>query len=313
MLKCPNCGNGEIIKLVEGIWQCPKCKKIIKEKKEEKIIIEDELVFIQGDVFMKTSGLNKKYEICEKGIRIHKTPKNSIASLICHSTFLPSSKYIRLSWFKGASNSHSGMIKITEPAELDNLIKILEIINKDFDENFNKVTKNENIQISNGDIGDIIEFKFKDNKCPKCSLKMKKSRNARYYSCESCGEIVILEDGQAIFDFPTNKLPLTYSNNFPINYYLPERGVTFKWLMGEWKAVVIIYDNANPDKNFLRFYWWTRNLQEYIKSEFSGGGPSRSLLGWVVKKGLGMTNIYDKNLIVPLIQALKMEKEELNW
>lgn len=310
MLKCPNCGNGEIIKLVEGIWQCPKCKKIIKEKKEEKVVIEDEPVLIQGDIFMKTSGLNKKYEICEKGIVIHKTPKNSIASLICHSTYLPSSKYIRISWFKGLSNSHSGMIKITEPAELANVIKILEIINKDFDENFNKITKKEEIKISDGE---IIEFKFKDNKCPKCSLKMKKSRNARYYSCESCGEIVILEDGRPIFDFPSDKLPLNYSKNFPINYYIPERGVTFKWLMGEWKAVIIIYNKANPDKKFLRFYWWTRNLQDYIKSEFSSGGSSRSLLGWVARKGVGMTNIYDKDLIVPLIQALKMEKEELNW
>ena len=310
MIECPSCGKVETIKLVEGIWQCPKCKKIIKEKKEEKIIVEDEHIFISGETFMKTSGLNKKYEICEKGVYIDKTPKNAIASLICHSTYLPSSKYIRISWFKGLSNSHSGMIKITEPAELANVIKILEIINKDFDENFNKITKKEEIQISDGE---IIEFKFKDNKCPKCSLKMKKSRNARYYSCESCGEIVILEDGRPIFDFPTDKLPLNYSNNFPINYYIPERGVTFKWLMGEWKAVIIIYNKTNPDKKFLRFYWWTRNLQDYIKSEFSSGGSSRSLLGWVARKGVGMTNIYDKDLIVPLIQALKMEKEELNW
>jgi len=202
------------------------------------------------------------------------------------------------------------MIKITESAELTNLVKILEKIDRDFDDDFNKITKTEDVQISDDE---IIEFKFKDNKCPKCGLKMKKSRNARYYTCESCGEIVILEDGRPIFDFPTEKLPLTYSSNFPINYYIPERGVTFKWLMGEWKAVVIIFNKTNPDKRFLRFYWWTRNLQDYIKSDYSGGGPSTSLLGWVSRKGVGMTNIYDKSLIEPLIQALKMEKKELNW
>ena len=83
MIECPSCGKVESIKLVEGIWQCPKCKKIIKKKQEEKIIVEDEPIFISGETFMKTSGLNKKYEICEKGIRIYQTPKNVLHQFYC--------------------------------------------------------------------------------------------------------------------------------------------------------------------------------------------------------------------------------------
>ena len=144
-------------------------------------------------------------------------------------------------------------------------------------------------------------------------MKMKKSKNNRFYDCQVCGEIVVLEDGRPIFDVPTDKLPLSYSSNFPINYYIPEKGITFKWLMGEWKSIVIIYDQSNPDRKFLRFYWWTRNLQDYISSEYSMGDSAAVSFKWSARKGVGTTNIYDKNLIAPLIKALKSEKKELSW
>ena len=92
--------------------------------------------------------------------------------------------------------------------------------------------------------------------------------------------MVVLEDGNPIFDIPTELLPLDYSGNFPVNYYLPEIGITYKWLMAEWKAIVIIYAKENPDKRWLRFYWWVRNLQDYISSDYIMSGNTAASLAW---------------------------------
>ena len=53
--------------LVAGIFQCPQCKKIIKQKDKEKeaILIKgiEQGVFEEGDYFHKNASLNKQYEI----------------------------------------------------------------------------------------------------------------------------------------------------------------------------------------------------------------------------------------------------------
>ncbi|MBA7553017.1 hypothetical protein ES705_45599 [subsurface metagenome] len=55
--------------LVAGIFQCPQCKKIVKEKDkesaQEKSTIE-EGEFNEGEYYHKNLSLNKQYEICEK-------------------------------------------------------------------------------------------------------------------------------------------------------------------------------------------------------------------------------------------------------
>ena len=74
--------------LVEGIYQCPQCKKITKlkdketEAKEKKII--EEGAFQDGEFFHKNVSLNKQYEICEKGITIDKTQRLLICQRIAH-------------------------------------------------------------------------------------------------------------------------------------------------------------------------------------------------------------------------------------
>ncbi len=316
MAKCPSC-DVELIPLVAGINQCPQCKKIIKGKTEKKAKIETDLSeFKSGEWFMNNTAVNKKWEICEKGLIIDKTSKSLLAGLICHTPIMPNSKYIRLSWFKNSTNLHAGMQKISNSAELDNIIKVLIKIDDNFDDNFDKISKkSKKVQEKEIDEEDIFKeyFNLKDKICPKCKTKMKKSKNKKYFSCESCGEIVVLEDGMPIFDLPTEKLPLSFSGNFPVNYYLPEIGITYKWLMAEWKAAVIIYAKENPDKRWLRFYWWIRKLQDYISSDYVMGGSSPSSLAWTARKGAGSTNIYDKALIKPLIETLKILKKELKW
>jgi len=166
-MKCPNCGNSELKTLVEGIWQCPKCNKIIKNKIESNEEEPGESTFESGDFFIRNTGLNKKYEICEKGIIISKTPKFMIAALICHSPSFPNSKYIRISWFKNSIYLHAGMIKITESSELNNLIKCLEKIDNDFDQDFNFNTAENDTELDFEEQEDL--FKLDGTKCPKCS------------------------------------------------------------------------------------------------------------------------------------------------
>ena len=80
--------------------------------------------------------------------------------------------------------------------------------------------------------------------------------------------------------------------------------------MGEWKAIVIIYAKENPEKRWLRFYWWRRDLQEYIKSEYTFGmGQS---LKWEPRKGTLSPNMYEKKLIKPTIAAIKKMKDLLS-
>ena len=122
--------------LISGIFQCPQCKKIIKQKdkvaetKEKKEI--EEGVFQEGEYFHKNASLNKQYEICEKGITINKTKNRLFAALICHSAYLKEEKYVRLSWWK--NYQHAGMFKIHDKNVLNNTIIALEKIDESFDD-----------------------------------------------------------------------------------------------------------------------------------------------------------------------------------
>ena len=124
--------------LVAGIFQCPQCKKIIKEvdkgaETEEKKEIEEGR-FQDGEYFHNNVSLNKQYEICEKGITLNKTPNRWFGVLICHSPYFTSEKYVRLSWWKKSLYQHSGMFKIYDSEVLKNIIKSLEKIDKNFDD-----------------------------------------------------------------------------------------------------------------------------------------------------------------------------------
>ena len=134
-----------------------------------------------------------------------------------------------------------------------------------------------------------------------------------HYECQHCGEIVILEGyNQPIFNITPADLDLRFHGNFPINYYLPVSGITVKWLMGEWKALVVIYSKDNPNKKWLRFYWWARDLSTFLKNgqrEMAEGAQ----MGWKAQKGMASPNIYDKKLVRPLINALKKIAIELKW
>jgi ribosomal protein L37AE/L43A len=224
-VKCPDC-DVDLVPLVAGINQCPKCKKIIKSKEEKKEEKSEEQTFESGEWFMQHTSINRKYEIAEKGIIFVKNNKENIAAVICHTPEMPTIKYVRLHGFKETANLHHGMIKINEKAELQNLIKILGMFNEDFDEDFNLIKKNKSkIKQENENTKKTLDtdlfFTFDRKKCPNCGSKVKKSQNSKYYSCDACGEIVVMEDGNPIFDIPTDKLPLEYSSNFPVNFYIP--------------------------------------------------------------------------------------------
>lgn len=318
-MNCPSC-NIQMEPLIEGIYQCPQCKKITKlkdketEAKEKKII--EEGAFQDGEFFHKNASLNKKYEICEKGITIDKTQNRLFATLICHSAYLKDEKYVRLSWWK--NSQHAGMFKIYDKYVLNNIIIVLEKIDESFDDVWNwqgKYGKKEpktKEDLEKEKSLEIIKYRILENKtCPKCQKKMDKMKS--HYECQYCGEIVILEGyNQPIFNISPEDLDLRFHANFPINYYLPVSGITLKWLMGEWKALAVIYSKDNPNKKWLRFYWWVRNLSIILKfgQKEMGNGTQ---MGWKTQKGIASPNLYDKKLVRLLINALKNISIELNW
>ena len=318
-MECPAC-NVEMEPLVVGIFQCPQCKKIVKQKDKdaeakEKSIIEKG-IFQDGEYFHKNASLNKQYEICEKGITINKTENRLFAVLICHSAYLTNEKYVRLSWWK--NYQHAGMFKIYDKDVLNNLIITLEKIEDFFDEfwgwegKYEKKKPKTKQDLEKEKNLEIIKYRIIENRtCPKCAQKMDKMKS--HYECQHCGEIVILEGyNQPIFNVASTDLDLLFHENFPINFYLPVRGITVKWLMGEWKALVVIYSKDNPNKKWLRFYWWVRDLSNILKFGQREMGEGTQM-GWKAQRGMASPNIYDGILIKPLISALKKVSVDLKW
>ena len=44
-------------------------------------------------------------------------------------------------------------------------------------------------------------------------------------------------------------IPLSYTSNLPVNYYIPDYGITTKYHIADWKAICIIHDKKNPEKH----------------------------------------------------------------
>ncbi|NHJ24532.1 MAG: hypothetical protein EAX89_08155 [Candidatus Lokiarchaeota archaeon] len=317
-MKCPSC-DIDMEPLVAGIFQCPQCRKIIKQK-EEKSVDEKETIengdFLDGEYFHKNVSLNKQYEIAESGIIINKAETRLFAVLICHSAYLKDEKYVRLSWWK--SYQHAGMFKIYDKEVLKNIINALERFDKNFDEfwtwkgKYGKQEPKSKELLEKEKNLEIIKYRIIENKtCPKCSKKMDKMKS--HYECQHCGEIVVLEGyNQPIFNISSEDLDISFHANFPINFYMPVSGITVKWLMGEWKAIVVIYSPDNPDKKWLRFYWWVRDLSNILKYGQREMGEGTQM-GWKAQKGIASPNIYEKKLIKPLIEALKKIAHKLEW
>ena len=305
--------------LVAGIFECPQCKKIIKEKKEDtKTKVEEagKGDIQDGEFFHRNASLKDKFEVCEKGITIHRSSTRWIAALIFHSPQIKDEKYVRLSWWKGYQ--HGGMIKIYDPAVLKNMIEALKKVDLSFDDLWNwkgKFTRNSpktDEDLEKEKNIEILKYRIIENKtCPKCQKKMSKMKS--HYECPHCGEIVILEGyNQPIFNISPDDLDLTFHTNLPINYYMPVSGITIKWLMGEWKAIAVIYSKDNPNKKWLRFYWWVRdlsNIMRYGQREMGDG----TKMGWKAQRGVSSPNLYERELVKPLINASEKLSVELNW
>ncbi len=166
--------------LVSGIYQCPQCRKIVKQKDEkaetEAIKEVDKGEFLEGEYFHNNLSLNKKYEECEQGIIINKTESRLFAVLICHSAYLRDEKYVRLSWWK--SFQHAGMFKIYEKAVLNNTIITLEKFNKSFDDIWTWGGKYGEQEPKTKDAKekerylDLIKFRILEHRtCPKCQKR----------------------------------------------------------------------------------------------------------------------------------------------
>ncbi|TKJ22461.1 MAG: hypothetical protein CEE43_06100 [Promethearchaeota archaeon Loki_b32] len=316
-MECPAC-NVKMDSLVSGIFQCPQCKKIVKQKDEDAKVKEkskiEKGIFQNGEYFHKNASLNKQYEICEKGIIINKTENRLFAVLVCHSAYLKNEKYIRLSWWK--NYQHAGMFKIYDKDVLNNFIVALEKFEDYFDEfwgwegEYGKKEPKTKQDLEKEKNLEIIKYRIIENRtCPKCQHKMDKMKS--HYECQHCGEIVILEGyNQPIFNVTSTDLDLHFHGNFPINFYLPVSGITVKWLMGEWKALVVIYSKDNPNKKWLRFYWWIRDLSNILKSGQREMGEGTQM-GWKTQRGIASPNIYDRKLIKPLINALRKVSVDL--
>jgi hypothetical protein len=78
--------------------------------------------------------------------------------------------------------------------------------------------------------------------------------------------------------------------------------------MAEWTAIVIVYAKENPRKKWVRFYTWTRNLQDVMRD-----GPSighSTAFKWDARKGIGSPNLYSKQELKSLIIALEKAMKE---
>ncbi len=306
--KCPACNEAELKELVPGITQCPNCMKIFKggEDKKEKKEKKEEGRLKSGDFWMKNTGMNPKYEVAEQGITIHREEgKRWIAVLYCHSAYMKGMKYVRISWFKKSINKHGGMFKMQEYNEMENVIIALERIDHYFDDTFKPKEKiSFKPYETRKEAEATVVFDEKTKMCPNCKkTRMKISRTRKYYECVRCGEIIVLQDGSPIYNIPNENLSLKFSSNYPVNYYIPDYGITTQYHIANWKAIIIIHAKDNPNKRWMRFYWWQRNLQEYIKSKMSFGADGG--LKWKTKRGVSSPNIYDKNNIRPMINALR--------
>ena len=292
-------------------------KTVDKETEAEEKKIIEEGGFQDGEYYHNNVSLNKQYEVCEKGITINKTPNRWFSVLICHSPYLTSEKYVRLSWWKKSFYQHAGMFKIYEKEVLKNMIKALEKIDSDFDDlwtfkgQFRKKAPKTEDQKEKEKKLNIIKYRIIENRtCPKCQKKMDKKKS--HYECQYCGEIVILEGyNQPIFNIAPSDLDLNFQGDFPINFYMPLAGISLKWLMGEWKALVVIYSKDNPNKKWLRFYWWSRDLQNIVKYGQREMGEGTQM-GWKAQRGVASPNLYDKKLLKSLIDALINVANELN-
>jgi ribosomal protein L37AE/L43A len=210
------------------------------------------------------------------------------------------------------------MFKIYDKEVLKNVITALEKVNESFDDfwmwigKYGKQEPKSNEIIEKEKHLDLLKYRIIENRtCPKCQKKMKKEKS--HYECQHCGEIVILEGyNQPIFNISSEELDLTFQANFPINYYMPVSGITVKWLMGEWKALAVIHSKDNPNKKWLRFYWWIRDLSNVLKYGQREIGEGTQM-GWKTQRGVSSPNIYDRNVIIPLIKALKNIQEDLDW
>jgi len=315
-MRCPAC-DIPMEPLVAGIFQCPQCNKIIKEKMDndegkdqDKI---KKLDFQDGEYFYRNASLNKNYEICEKGITIIKSPKRWLAALICYAPHLKTSKYIRLSWWKKEVYQHGGFFKITNSDVLKNVIIALDKINASFDEfwswkgSFEENSKN-NDNVFEDEKLKILKYRIIENlTCPNCNKKLINRKS--HYECVHCGEIILINGYKdPIFDINPKNLSLKFTTNLPVNFYLVNTGITVNWLMAEWKAIAVIYSNDNPNKKWLRFYTWERDVQSLLKY-----GRSGAQMTWNAKRGSGSPNIYDKKTLKLLIEDLKKIANELNW
>ncbi|MHA1518801.1 MAG: hypothetical protein ACTSRK_01335 [Promethearchaeota archaeon] len=311
---CPSCNQAELTELFPGVRTCPNCKKMFRGQLPETEAVKLTTGEIEdGDFFMKNTSMNAKWEISDKGITVYREKnKKWMAVLMCHAPSFNNIKYIRLSWWKKSINAHAGMFKIQDMDVLYNTIVALKRIDACFDDTFNPkpgVTIGYDPIPERAGIENILPtFDEKKKKCPKCSWKMNKSKNKRFYECERCGEVVVIEEGKPIFDLPGKSMPIAFSSNFPINYYLPDYGISVKIGMADWKAIVIIHAKENPEKKWLRFYWWSRYLQKYMTAAYSLGAGQG--LRWETKKGVMSPNIYEKSQVPDLINALERMRDQ---
>ena len=165
--------------LVAGIFQCPQCRKIIKQKEEKIEEEEKEIIkegeFRDGEYFHKELSLNKKYEVCKKGIVINKTSNRVFAVLICEGSY--KEKYVRVSWWK--NYQHAGMFKIYDRDVLSNTIKTLEKIDESFDDlwswsgNYGRSEPKTEQDLEKEKKIEIIKARIIENRtCPNCQKKM---------------------------------------------------------------------------------------------------------------------------------------------
>jgi ribosomal protein L37AE/L43A len=305
--QCPTCG-GDLVPLGGGgIFTCKKCRKLVRKTAEQDAgpvtqatASED----LNGAFYERKRMLNPQYEKAVKGLHVFSEGNIRMDVLLAYEPDFPRSRYLRLSWWKGGM-MHHGMVKINHIDVARNLVKALRMIDVAYDDDFAPI----------GDFGvtaeaeEDFDFNFDQTRreCPNCKRKMKKSRTNRYFECEWCGEIVIIEDGVPIYSIPPTKLTLAFNSNYPINYYSAHQGITFSWQMGDWQAAVVIFDPNNPNKKWLRIYWWIRRLDQYMAAE------TRVLaqgIRWEPRKGAGSTNIYNKAHLKEIIKAMETLMEE---
>ena len=300
------------------IYTCDKCKSaMIPTSKQlyssKQDITQNKKKFNREDFDLSTynlsqdflnndfsSCLDSEYDIgiCGKVVE-KKNLDNNNYELVCGLTedVQRGGIHAIIQWRK--NNIFYGKFPIDQLQVLRNVIKGIEVIISDFDQNF-QLKKGKKLRISSGIPQGVTKSITHCTECDK-HLKLRKERDKDFMYCDYCLSVYFIdkENGEIICGIDPSTLDLSYITDgyaHLVNYYNSIAGITVNWQPALHQAILIVED-PKPKTRFFRFYHWTRILR---RNELDAEWNSR-----------GHNNVRDMNTIFKIYDVLK--KIETIW